>query len=255
MSHAVHPDIKGIRYFSGSDPLKLCADIGNATIEFEVKYRRRKTMSIQIDRTGTVSVFSPMGISEDFIKQQVCSKAKWITSKLKDIAHAAETTAQREFKTGQSFLFLGDTYLLHTAIEKTLQGVFVLDGVLYIRTTRNDKGHIKKLLYKWYRQKAGEVLLQRIEKFIPITGLEPRLVKVKEQKRRWGSCTCSGNIYLNWRLIMAPLAVIDYVVLHELVHLAHHDHSKYFWQKVEKFMPDYRQRKQWLKKNSAALEF
>ena len=243
-----------IRYCPGSDPLKLCADIGNTTIEFEVKYRRRKTMSIQIDRTGAVSVLSPMGISEAFIRKQVCSKANWIIKKLTDLAHSAETITKRQFKTGQAFLFLGDTYLLYIAIEKTLKGVFVLDGVLYIRTTRDEEGHIKKLLYKWYRQKAEEILLQRLEIFAQKTGLQPQLVKVKEQKKRWGSCTFSGNIYLNWRLIMAPLAVIDYVAVHELLHLAHHDHSKYFWQKVEKCMPEYRQRKQWLKKNAAMMD-
>ncbi len=235
--------------------MRISADIGARIIEFEVKYRKRKTMAIQIDKTGAVSVFSPIGVSEDFIRHQVKSKAKWITKKLMDAARTAETIIQRRFQCGHKFMYLGQTYILNIAIEKTLKGVFVLEGVLYIRTSKKDEEHIKKLLMKWYRKQAEENLSERLVILGAKMGLKPRLVKVKEQKRRWGSCTFSGNIYLNWRIIMAPIEVIDYVIVHELAHLAHHDHSKNFWAVVERFMPDYRQRRQWLKNNAVMMDF
>ncbi|MCK5254807.1 MAG: M48 family metallopeptidase, partial [Deltaproteobacteria bacterium] len=85
-------------------------------------------------------------------------------------------------------------------------------------------------------------------------GKRPRIVKVKEQKRRWGSCTAKGNLYFNWRCVMAPSAVIDYIVVHEMSHLAIPNHSKRFWQKVGSVLPDYKKRRKWLKDNGLRLD-
>jgi len=234
--------------------MRLSAEIGTRKIEFEVKYRQRKTMAIHIDKTGALCVLAPVGIPAHHIKQQVLSKSKWIAGKLMDLEQAAAALKDRRYATGEKFMFLGKMLPLYIVVEKTLKGVYLFEGVIYIRTSENDEKHIKKILEKWYREQALQIIKQRLHVFVEKMGLRPKLVKVKEQKKRWASATSCGNLYFNWRIVMAPLDVIDYVIVHELSHLAHGDHSKNFWDKVKEHMPDYAHKKKWLKDNGLVME-
>ncbi|TET07215.1 MAG: M48 family peptidase [Candidatus Atribacteria bacterium] len=98
------------------------------------------------------------------------------------------------------------------------------------------------------------IIDKRVNFYIPKIEEELNQVKIKEQKKRWGSCTAKGNIYFNWRTIMAPSNVIDYIVVHELCHLAYSNHSKKFWDKVESILPDYKERRKWLKKYGIRMD-
>ncbi len=118
-----------------------------------------------------------------------------------------------------------------------------------------DKEKIKSVLKKWYISKARELLAERIRIYSPLIGLSPKKLAVKEQKTRWGSCSSKGNINLNWKLVMSPLPVADYVVIHELCHLKEMNHSKKFWGIVEAIMPDYKVYRKWLKENGYTLSF
>jgi len=112
---------------------------------------------------------------------------------------------------------------------------------------------MRKAMEKWYRKKADRIINDRVGLYIEKIGKRPQVVKVKEQKRRWGSCTAKSKLYFNWRIIMAPGGIIDYVVVHEMSHLVHANHSKKFWQKVESVLPDYKKRRKWLKDNGIKL--
>jgi predicted metal-dependent hydrolase len=119
---------------------------------------------------------------------------------------------------------------------------------------KSDHEKMRRAMEKWYRKKADRIINDRVGVYIDKIGKEPKIVKVKEQKRRWGSCTSKGNLYFNWRCIMAPPPIIDYIVIHEMSHLVHPNHSKRFWQKVESILPDYKKRRKWLRDNGLRLD-
>jgi predicted metal-dependent hydrolase len=112
---------------------------------------------------------------------------------------------------------------------------------------------IKYALTSWFRRRAELKLREKIMRYSPIVGVQTNGYKVKEFQSRWGSCTSSGRVDLNWKIIMAPNRVVDYVVVHELCHLKQHDHSPQFWKLVESIMPDYLESKEWLRVHGASL--
>ena len=114
---------------------------------------------------------------------------------------------------------------------------------------------VKDALIKWYRREAMEVLGARVFHFVRIMGLEPMTLAVKTQRRIWGCCSYHDKrIFLNWLLVLAPMHAIDYVIVHELAHLTHPDHSRRFWEKVGRYLPDYQQRQDWLKSHMLEMK-
>ena len=112
---------------------------------------------------------------------------------------------------------------------------------------------IRKKLEQWYIIKAKEIIHERLELFIAKIGVKITTVRFKNQKTRWGSCSQKGNLNFNWKLVMAPTYIVDYVVVHELCHLIQMNHSKEFWQQVGRQIPDYKERRKWLKENGIKL--
>ena len=113
---------------------------------------------------------------------------------------------------------------------------------------------IREKLIRWYRHQAQEILGSRIFHCARVVGVEPKKVAVRTQKRIWGSCHHGkGSINLNWLIVLSPIEVIDYVIIHELCHLIVPNHSKKFWQKVESFLKDYRHHERWLKDHSVEM--
>jgi predicted metal-dependent hydrolase len=108
-------------------------------------------------------------------------------------------------------------------------------------------------MLNWYRKKAREQINERIKYYQPKVGVQPARITVKEQKKRWGSCSSRGNLNFNWRAVMAPSPVLDYIIVHELCHLKHHNHSREFWNLLASILPDYKNRREWLKKNGVRL--
>ena len=224
-------------------------------IDFDIEYRKRRTMAIQIMPPDKILVISPLGVPEDIIRRRVRSKGNWIVKKLIQLRDIKIKTPDRTFTDGQLFLFLGKDYPLYIFKNgRKIPKVFFTENRFNMELHEIDHGKMRKAMEKWYRKKADRVINDRVEVYIREIGKRPRIVKVKEQKRRWGSCTAKGDLYFNWRCIMAPPAVIDYVVVHEMSHLAHPNHSKRFWQKVESILPDYKKRRKWLKDNGLRLE-
>jgi predicted metal-dependent hydrolase len=229
--------------------MKLSTQYGNKKIEFELEYRNRKTLAIQVKPIDKVLVLSPKGLSEHIIKEKVKSKGKWILKKLLDFKDIGYIPFNREFADGEGFMYLGRNYLLQLFLNNSLARfkVKLSDGILIIYTPTKDPAILKKLLERWYRKEAEKVILKRIEYYKPKFSTEPAKIKIKEQKRRWGSCNSRGSIYFNWRIIMAPPLVIDYIIVHEMSHLIHRNHSPKFWKQVESMLPDYKVRKKWLR--------
>lgn len=234
-------------------------ETSNNQITYTVVKTKRKTIGITIDMNGEVKVSAPLRISEKQIKEVVQKKADWIIIKVNEVRERNSNTVCREFISGEKFLYLGKEYTLEI-VEKDLgqAEVFMQEDTIAVYISQgmseeSRKQTIKEALVKWYRQRFAEVVKDRIEKYSLQLKVAPCKVVIKDQKIRWGSCSKKGNINLNWRLIMAPLHVIDYVVVHELCHLKVMNHSKDFWNLVESILPNYHESRKWLKVNGNRL--
>ena len=192
------------------------------------------------------------------IERFVLSKSKWIDKKL----HFNETIRlqhkAKEMIAGEIFNFLGKPYQLKITHEEQ-ESILLNHNDLYVyikagSSVEKQQQHIRKKLTSWYKEQAEFQLHDRAGHFSTMIGKTPTCTGIKNYKSRWGSCHHDGRIYLNWRLIMAPEWVFDYVIIHELCHLIHHNHSPAFWQLVESILPTHKEAKSWLKINGLSLE-
>lgn len=241
------------------DNKKRFVEVGDDNIPYTLVRTRRKTIGITIDVNGEVKVSAPLRISEKQIKEIVQKKAEWIARKVKEARKINSGIARRQFVSGESLPYLGKEYTLKI-VEKDLckAEVHVEDGtfLMYINqglSGESRKQAVQEALIKWYRQRFAEVVKERMEKYSSKLKATPCRVVIKDQKTIWGSCSKKGNINLNWRLVMAPLDIVDYVVVHELCHLKVMNHSKDFWNLVESILSDYREKREWLKVNGHRL--
>lgn len=235
--------------------MKLSIDVENKKIDFDVEYRKRKTMSIQIDSEGMVLVIAPKGLAKEQIREVVRSKSKWIDKKLKEIKEIGYKPEVRNFVDGELFMYLGEKFPLKIELDDDIRkpNIMISQGEILIQTPYNDASLLKKVVEKWYRERCLDVISKRVDYYKQFVGKGPNRIRVKEQKKRWGSCTFRGDILFNWRCVMAPLDIIDYIVVHEMCHLIHMNHSKEYWKSVESVLPDYRERREWLKKYGVFL--
>lgn len=218
-----------------------------------VKSSRRKTTALKI-KDGEVSIHIPTRQSIDIARQFVQQKTPWIQQKLQQ--QAQQSPPEKLFIAGETLLFLGKEYPLQlVAVErptttiKTTQTIEVLG-----RLNSLSKAAIRAALINWYKQQAELYLRSQTAFLTTITGLSPRSITVKTYKARWGSCSLNGDIQYNWKLMLAPPDIIDYVIIHELCHLQQHNHSAAFWQLVYTHYPNYKIARLWLKNNGASLE-
>jgi predicted metal-dependent hydrolase len=228
-------------------------------IDYNIVIRpRRKTASIVIKVNNEIDVLVPSCMPAKHIEQFVLSKSKWIDKKLHFNEKIRLQHSPKEFVTGETFNFLGKLFQLKVTHENN--GPILLnnnDLIIHVSsrlTEEKQKRFIRKKLFDWYREQAEQHFSERALHFSKRIGKAPTLTSIKNYKSRWGSCHHNGRIFFNWRLIMAPEWIIDYVVVHELCHLVHHNHSPAFWQLVEAIAPDYRNAKTWLKINGLTLE-
>lgn len=162
------------------------------------------------------------------------------------------------FIEGEAYRFLGENYFLKYEKSGAKFSVEIRKPFLILRIpeklwredfSKYPHPNLRKYILKFYEEAAQRVLPKRVRELADLTGLKPTKVSLRKQRTLWGSCSPSGSIQLNWKLISAPLNVIDYVIIHELAHLKHPNHSKYFWNEVALHCPDYKQLRLWLKKH------
>jgi predicted metal-dependent hydrolase len=221
---------------------------------------RRRTIQISIGEALDVRVVAPHYASLREIQAFIEEKAGWIKDRLQESQRRKEKIHSRQYDHGHCFLFLGSSYVLDIKEEDIRQIRIHFDGQQWlIRVPISVSGierqaMVKDKLVKWYRAQAKEIFGGRVFYYSRLMGLEPRKIAVKTQKKIWGSCHHhSKTINLNWTLVLSPLEVLDYVVVHELCHLTVPDHSRRFWEKVAAVMPDYKQRQRWLKQHAVDM--
>jgi len=238
---------------------KRFIEIEDNKIAYTVVKTRRKTIGIIVERNGEVRVRAPFRVSENQIFKVVQKKADWILRKVNEAAERSSSSVERKFASGEKLLYLGDEYILET-VEKDLAWAEVIKTentvAVYIpggMSCEIRKQTIKKALEEWYRKRFSEIVKERVDRYSLRLKVFPRKIAIKDQKTRWGSCSKKENINLNWRLVMAPVDIIDYVVVHELCHLKVMNHSKDFWNLVESILPNYHESRKWLKVNGNRL--
>ncbi len=235
--------------------MKISNIIKKKDIEYEVIYKRRKTLSIKVEAPNKVIIIAPTGVKTNILEKILESKKGWILDKLRDLKNIDRRYFNRDYIDGDKFLYLGKEYVLKIIMDSFLINPIIrIDGnILYIKTPYKDKDFIKKHLEKWYREKCKEKILERVNYYKKFIGKDFNNIRIKEQKKRWGSCSSKGNLNFNWRCVMAPKAVIDYIVVHEMCHLVHMDHSERFWNLVESILPDYTEKREWLIENGVKM--
>jgi predicted metal-dependent hydrolase len=229
--------------------MRLETSYKNKKLEFEVIYRKRKTLVIQLEPAEKILVLSPMGLSADYIIEKVLSKGEWILKKLSSFKDCLPLPSKKQFVAGELFLYLGKEHKLQILLNRNIvrPKVELIQNDIFIFSPLKEQEILREALKKWMRKEANRIIPTKVDYFKRILMTEPSKIKIKEQKRRWGSCSSKGNIYFNWRIIMAPDKVIDYIVVHEIAHLTYRNHSPIFYKLVESIMPDYKTRKKWLK--------
>lgn len=214
---------------------------------------RRRSIGIIVDPRRGVIVAAPRWVGQAQIDQVLKDKQAWIEEKIALFA-SQPALKEKTFQDGETLAYLGKEYPLRHEPE-LIKGVHLrLDKIAVSPGSRADLRSLKKIVRSWYYAEAGKVLAERIAVYAPKLAVNPRKVAVKEHRRQWGSCTRKGSLNFNWKLIMAPIEIVDYVVVHELSHLRHLNHSREFWRTVEAIVPDYKQRRKWLKTNGHKLE-
>jgi predicted metal-dependent hydrolase len=216
------------------------ADLG---IEYKVS-PRRKSIAIMVTAEGRVVVTMPRGTSKENLARALEKHGAWIERKV-----AERKAAWGQLKTGEAY-FLGQP--LRLTVLKGSKGAVTVNEQ-EIRVTLPEGADLWSRLVAWYVESLLALLQDRVSHFAAAMGLSPGPVELKQWKRRWGECHPDGSLKFNWRLIMCPPEVIDYVVVHELAHLKVPGHNPRFWGVVEKVLPDYASRRQWL--NRAGTPF
>lgn len=213
-----------------------------------VRSRRRRTVGISVDPERGVLVRAPLRLGLVHIEQVVAEKAAWIARQQAAFAAQGLPLPPRRYVDGEPLPWLGRDYALSLE-PATPPGPVRLEGERLVvpvsagLTPTARPPLVRAALLRWYRLGAARLLPARVERFVLALGLDRPRVIIADQKTRWGSCNKKGELRLNWRIVMAPLALVDYLAAHEVCHLLVPNHSPAFWRRVAELLPDYAQRR------------
>lgn len=214
--------------------------------EIKITRSKRRSIAIVINPNGTVEVRAPKLVPQFAINAFVKTKKDWIKKRLEIVR--SQLPNKKSFIDGEKFLYLGGTYSLAIGTGARIE---IKDGMLLFPLALVPRGH--EALEKWYIKQAKAIIRGQVDYYAKIMGTTYNGVSFSDTKSQWGRCTHDNRLQFNWRLIMAPMLIIRYVVLHELVHTTEKNHSAIFWNKVRKYNPSYKHQIQWLKEHGNNL--
>jgi predicted metal-dependent hydrolase len=224
-------------------------NFGGEVVSFAIeRTTRRKTVAISVGYDG-IRVLAPADLDDSRIVGIVRQKGPWVLRKQAGYRELGGAPLVREFVSGETYLYLGRQYRLRilptpeTVVSRiTARGLALMAPVPAELDASLRKVAIRSALRHWYRDRAKAHLPTRVAAMANLLGIPTPSVRIVDQSKRWGSCDAKGHIRLNWRLIMAPTSLIDYVIAHEVCHVLEHNHSRRFWRSLETIMPDYESR-------------
>ncbi len=212
---------------------------------------RRKTLEITVDRGGELVLSVPAAVGEETIRAFVREKRYWVFTKLAEKAQLQRAVTRKEMVDGEGFLYLGRSYRLRLVDEQP-EPLKLSHGWFQLRRDAVADG--RSHFIHWYTERGGEWVTRKVREHAARMEASPVGVKVQDLGYRWGSCGKGGWLYFHWKTMLLPRTIAEYVVIHELAHLHEPHHTPAFWRCIERAMPDYEQRKQWLAGNGVEVE-
>jgi predicted metal-dependent hydrolase len=211
---------------------------------------KRKTVGLEVTPEALLIVRAPRNLSRREISEIVDKESPWILKKQQFFRENHSKIREKEFIEGEEFLYLGRAYKLRL-VHDTSDTLIVNDNFFYLSDECIDNA--REIIERWYQTRAYEVVSERAAYYSNVSGMKFQQINITGAKKRWGSCGTNGNLNIAWRLVMAPVAVIDYVIVHELSHTEIRNHSKEFWRRVGSVIPNYKKYEKWLRDNGHFL--
>lgn len=233
-------------------------ELNNGIIEYEIKISTKaKRIRITI-KNGNVIVTVPKGVSTTQARQFIETKQEWVKRHIQGPT-SNKHVAKREYACGDKFPYMGillelktqNTQLKRIKVQREENVMMVSIPDFIVGEKRKEL--IKNSIMTWYKNEAKRVFKYKLDYYSQVMDLEYNRLRVKNQRTRWGSCSSKKNINLNWKILLAPNDVIDYIIIHELTHMKYMNHSQEFWQSVARYIPEYTSQKRWLKENGKNL--
>lgn len=236
---------------------------GNRKLFFNIeRTNRRKTVGIKVEWGANVVVYSPLFLKIDNIKEIIRKRARWIVAQQELVKNTVFLGSTKEFVSGETFSYLGRQYRLKVVRSdyQNNRGCKLVGGRFVVKINRHLSGekakeHVREALSDWHFKRAEEKIPERVNIYIKRLGKQPEKIEIKNHKKRWGSCSRNGVVRFNWKIVMAPVTVLDYVLVHELCHLIYPHHSDQFWKKVGAIIPDYDKRRDRLREYSIQIRY
>ncbi|TRZ54173.1 M48 family peptidase [bacterium] len=219
-------------------------------IPYSIIYSNRKTINIIVERDRKVVVRAPLNTSEDFIKKEIQKRKRLLLEKVGHHQKYPAETQTKEFVSGESLMYLGKNYKLYV-VDEPIEGVS-FDSKFFICKTNQSEARV--LFREWYKKAAERIIIPKVKILATQLGISYNSITILDLKYRWGSCTPKDNLHFNWRLIKAPMNVIEYIIIHELTHIYETNHTPEFWTRVSVQQPGYEKAKAWLKENGELVE-
>lgn len=209
----------------------------------------RKTFSLEIKPDGRLIVRAPASATDAQVRTLVARKADWIRKAQTRLASQYPALKPKTFTPGETFWYLGEQYPLRLT-DRQRPPLDLDDAFLLSRTAQS---RAREVFIAWYREETRQITRDLVGEYSRKYGFKVNGIRITSARTRWGSCSSNRNLNFTYRLCMAPMPVIEYVVVHELVHLKIHNHSKAFWKAVAEIDPSYKQHRAWLKENGYHL--
>jgi predicted metal-dependent hydrolase len=211
--------------------------------------KRKKTISLQISNKSELIISAPYYTPIHEIDRFVQEKQIWINKTILKQKEIALQSKAREYVDGEIFYYLGQSYPLKVFFEPFENAGLVFWKDCFYLNTNGDKDLKKHFFIAWYKKKVQEYLHQRVDYFGRMLKFRYESIRITSAQSRWGSCSGDNHLAFSFRLIMAPPEIIDYVIVHELMHIKEKNHSPKFWKRVESVIPEYKKHRRWLKEN------
>ncbi|MCL5290679.1 MAG: M48 family metallopeptidase [Bacillota bacterium] len=235
-------------------PKQDSVKLGEQMVPYQVKESdRARNIRLKISPEKGLEVVVPPKYPLVSLEPLLKSRESWILQKLDLMNQRARQRKENSLAERQAVSFLGKSYRLVTVFQEGPPVVDLVGDKILVMLPQAHKDKVRQVLESWLRHQARDIILERVEMVRRKLRINYNQVFIKDQKTRWGSCSSQGNLNFNFRLVMAPLPVIDYLVAHEMAHLVEMNHSKKFWSLVESICPEYKKHRQWLKDHGAEL--
>ncbi len=230
-------------------------NFGNTKISYDlIRYDSEDYVTLSMSPNKGLIVKAPQGLNKEKVEELILKKAKWIIEKKSLINELVKMPIKKEFMSGENIQYLGRNYRLKI-LNSEQEKVKLYRGKLFVKTNnKKNSEQIKEQIIKWYKKHAKKKIKERIKIYEKKLDVTPEKIRIRKFNKRWASCTKGKKLNFNWKIIMAPMRILDYVIVHELCHLKINKHSKLFWQKVSTIIPDYKKRKEWLRINGPKLD-